>query len=64
MKKRYLERTARVAVYIHMDRLLHNLREMREILPGRTRILAVLKANGYGHGASAIAHALDRKSVV
>ncbi|MBQ3789587.1 MAG: alanine racemase [Lachnospiraceae bacterium] len=64
MKKRYLERTARVAVYIHMDRLLHNLREMREILPGRTRILAVLKANGYGHGASAIAHALETEDFV
>lgn len=64
MKKRYLERTARVAVYVHMDRLLHNLREMREILPGRTKILAVLKANGYGHGASAIAHALETEDFV
>ena len=64
MKKKYLERTARVAVYIHMDRLLDNLHAMREILPGRTRLLAVLKANGYGHGASAIAHALEREDCV
>ncbi|MBR5116660.1 MAG: alanine racemase, partial [Lachnospiraceae bacterium] len=64
MRKKYLEHTARVAVYIHMDRLLHNLREMREILPGRTRLLAVLKANGYGHGASAIAHALETEDSV
>lgn len=57
--KKYLERTARVAVYVHMDRLLSNLRAIRENLPGRTKLIAVLKANGYGHGASAIAHALE-----
>ncbi|MBR4528854.1 MAG: alanine racemase [Lachnospiraceae bacterium] len=62
--KKYLERTARAAVYIHMDRLLANLHAMQQILPGRTKLLAVLKANGYGHGASAIAHALEREEGV
>ncbi len=57
--KKYLERTARAAVYVHIDRLIHNLRAMKEILPGKTKLVAVLKANGYGHGASAIAHALE-----
>ncbi|MCR5675700.1 MAG: alanine racemase [Lachnospiraceae bacterium] len=64
MRTKYLGRTARAAVYIHMDRLLHNLRAMKEILPGKTRILAVLKANGYGHGASAIAHVLENEDAV
>ena len=53
--------TARAAVYIHMDRILHNLREIRKRLPGATKVLAVLKANGYGHGAAAIAHTLENE---
>ncbi|MCR5179074.1 MAG: alanine racemase [Lachnospiraceae bacterium] len=61
MSGRHLGHTARAAVYIHMDRILHNLREIRKRLPGGTKVLAVLKANGYGHGAAAIAHTLENE---
>jgi alanine racemase len=44
--------------YIDLDALRHNFAFARE-LAGRTRLLAVVKANGYGHGAIAAARALD-----
>ncbi len=37
---------------INLSALRHNLREIRHHLPDKVNILAVVKANGYGHGAS------------
>ncbi len=56
------DRTGRTAVYIHMDRLLHNLRAMRAVLPEQTGLVAVLKTNAYGHGAEAIARVLEEET--
>ena len=43
--------------HIDLDALLHNLRYAKELARG-ARVLAVVKANGYGHGAVPIARAL------
>lgn len=43
---------------IDLDALRHNFRLVREAAPGR-RVLAVVKADAYGHGALAVASALD-----
>src|SRR5687767_7775947 len=37
-------------VDIDLGALRHNLRELRRQLASKTQILAVVKANGYGHG--------------
>src|SRR5699024_9919295 len=37
--------------------LRHNLARVRELAPGRT-VCAVVKADGYGHGAVTVAHSL------
>jgi len=37
--------------------LAHNLQRVRELAPGRG-VMAVIKANGYGHGMIEVAHAL------
>lgn len=42
-------------VEISLDALRHNLRAFRESLPAEMRILAVVKADAYGHGAVQIA---------
>lgn len=42
---------------IHLDRLIHNYRVVKEAVGGR-RIMVVVKANGYGHGAVECAKAL------
>lgn len=41
-------------VEIDLDCLAHNMREIRRLVPEPTLVTAVIKANGYGHGAVAI----------
>lgn len=43
---------------IHTDALRHNLGRMRALAP-RSRVMAVVKADGYGHGLERVARALD-----
>lgn len=43
---------------IHSDALQHNLRRVRELAP-RSRVMAVVKADGYGHGLERVAMALS-----
>ena len=43
---------------IHLGALRDNLRRVREFGPG-TRVMAVVKADGYGHGLERVARALD-----
>lgn len=43
---------------IHLDALQHNLAVLRQRAP-RSRIMAVIKANAYGHGIEAVAPALS-----
>ncbi len=42
---------------IHLDALRGNLRRLREFAPG-ARLMAVVKADGYGHGLERVARAL------
>ena len=50
-------------VEIDLDAIVHNLNEARRIIPGNTKIAAVLKANAYGHGAVQIARVLIENKV-
>lgn len=55
-------------VEINLDHLAHNVREVRKMIGPRVRLLAVVKADGYGHGAVdvarvALAHGADRLGV-
>ncbi|MGN6512173.1 MAG: alanine racemase [Lysobacteraceae bacterium] len=43
---------------IHVDALRHNLGEVRHRAP-RSRVMAVVKADGYGHGLERVARALS-----
>ena len=43
---------------INLDNLVHNLKEIRRYVDKETKIAAVVKANGYGHGALEIAGVL------
>ena len=46
-----------VTAYIDTAALVHNARRIREMAPG-SRLVAVVKANGYGHGLVEVARAL------
>ena len=53
----------RVWAEIDLDRITHNLEVCRRLLSGRCRVLGVVKADAYGHGAIPIASALERSGV-
>lgn len=40
---------------VNLQAIEHNVKAIRAKLPGKTHIMAVVKANGYGHGSIAIA---------
>lgn len=49
MKHKELRRY--VYAHIHTDHFIHNLRLIRQYIPKNTRLMLVLKADAYGHGA-------------
>jgi len=49
---------ARSWVEIDLSRLEHNVSVIRGLLPAKTSIIAVVKANAYGHGIAAVAKRL------
>ncbi|XID91694.1 serine racemase VanT catalytic subunit [Paenibacillaceae bacterium WGS1546] len=53
----------RVWAEIDLDMVAHNLRELRRVVPADTAIMAVVKANAYGHGAYRIAKRLEDEGV-
>ncbi|MBQ6663498.1 MAG: alanine racemase [Firmicutes bacterium] len=44
----------RTAAIVHLDRLAHNIEEIKKRLRPETRIIGVLKGDGYGHGLAGI----------
>lgn len=53
--------TVGAVALINRQALKHNLRRVREAAPGR-KVMAIIKADGYGHGIERVAHALSTKS--
>ena len=49
--------------YIHLNRLRQNLLNIRKHI-GDRHLLCVVKADGYGHGAQAIADAIAREPCI
>ena len=43
------------AIYIDLDALRHNIRNIKKLIGPQTALNAVIKADGYGHGAVKIA---------
>lgn len=54
-----MNRYSRVHAEIDLDAILHNLDAMHAVISDDTKIMAVIKADGYGHGAVEIAEAID-----
>ncbi len=53
-----LAKTRPVWAEINLDHLANNMREIRKLVPKETLVTAVVKADGYGHGAVEIAETL------
>jgi alanine racemase len=44
---------------VDLDAIAHNVRAFRRLLPPACRLIAVVKANAYGHGAAQVGRALE-----
>lgn len=53
----------RAWVNINHQALIHNVKEIKRILHNQTRLMAVIKADGYGHGAVKVADTLLKSGV-
>ncbi|HHX60952.1 MAG TPA: alanine racemase [Epulopiscium sp.] len=53
----------RVVAKIDVDAITHNYKEIKKSIPRYTGIMAVVKADAYGHGAVEIAKILQREEV-
>ncbi len=56
--------TMRVCAEISLDAIKKNIALMKSRLPENTKLYAVIKADGYGHGAIPIARALESDSSI
>lgn len=54
----------RVFAEINLDAALHNLEQMEKHIKKDTKIIGVIKADGYGHGAVPIGKELEKLAVV
>lgn len=55
--------TRPVWVEINLDNLKFNLRQIKKELSSETMVMAVVKADAYGHGAEAVAKTLIEEGV-
>lgn len=49
----------RAWIEVNLDNLEHNINEIQGVIPKKTKIMAVVKANAYGHGVKQIAKKLN-----
>lgn len=57
------ERYFRVSANINLDAICNNILKTRKLVNNSTKIMAIIKADGYGHGAIPLAKALDKIGV-
>ncbi len=53
----------RSVLEISLNRIIHNLSVIRKLMPGEVPVIAVVKANAYGHGAIPVARALSQEGI-
>lgn len=53
----------RVQANVDLNAVYHNIQEMRRLIKKGTKLMAIIKADAYGHGAVPIAKALDDKGI-
>ena len=54
-----MKKFERVKAVVSLDAIAHNFAEMKKNIAKGTKIVAVIKADGYGHGAEAIARLIQ-----
>lgn len=52
---------SRIQAEVDLDAICKNIEEIRRVTPAESAIMAIIKADGYGHGAIPIAHVLEER---
>lgn len=55
-----MEKNSRVCAHVDLDAVLYNAESIHKNIAENTKIMAVIKTDGYGHGAVEIARELER----
>ena len=61
---KHSDKHSRVCAYIDLDAVLYNMESMHKNISEDTKIMAVIKTDGYGHGAVEIAKQLEQVEYV
>lgn len=56
-----MKKYSRVEAWIHLDRVEENIDLLKRQLRKETKLIAVIKTDGYGHGAAEIGRLLERR---
>ncbi len=59
-----MEKYRRICAFIDLDAVEYNFEQMRQALTPGTQMIAVVKANAYGHGAVPIARLMEPKEYI
>ena len=59
-----MKKYSRVCAEINLDHFEHNLDEIRRLKALKTKVCAVIKADGYGHGAVRLAEILENREEI
>lgn len=59
-----MRHNGRITAYIHMDAVAFNFEKMKNHLEDNKKIIAVVKADGYGHGAVPVAELIEEKDYI
>lgn len=54
-----MDKYNRVYATVNLDAIVNNMKQMKANIAPKTKIIAVIKADGYGHGAVQIAHLIE-----
>ena len=59
-----MEKNRRVCAYVDLGAMIDNVRAMKANIAEETKIIAVIKTNGYGHGALPMAKRLEEEECI
>ena len=59
-----MKKFSRVKAVVSLDAVAHNFREMRKNIAEDTKVIAVVKADAYGHGAVQIARLVEEYTYI
>lgn len=63
LQRKKEDKKGRAWIELDYKNLEHNLKEIERVIPQETKVMAVVKANAYGHGAVPISKALNQYGI-